>query len=810
MTELLAKVKLRPTRIGFLVRPSDRKSVREIMRINACLWGGQYNPIIPVFKDTPDEWKDKYVTNLEGRQVAEGYIKFFEPDVYVEAEIGLLEEVGLGEQREDRIHPSATSLDQFFTQEYRGVYEPFFGQSVLDIINESYLSERRFQLRDENLALYADSTNRIFAELCIGVYQENDKTQIIHDYYTEVFQPESVPSLPNTWLRLFFDGCVTPFSVTSKHFDIRRSWSDDPIIYVFDPSKTTDLIDLWNLRIQPSRVYPVPIGWLPELSNSLHSLIKHTFRPLKGNPNGVMHKTTLEISRSITENFAKTNILPFFYEVTKGSLITKYWHTPIWQVDYSNQFVSPPERAMLTSDEKDQSLLVKEDSYFHTEFETLSPSFSEHYSGSNKRWANVLSFTSTYQENSAALCMPYNTFEKDWPFKGLKEFIIGREGWTFLQNFKGTRELVNLLKQDEAIFNWLQHQGITAALSEAGLIAKQVINSLGGFWGLYLFDDTDSLIFINNLANSARIRTSDDKDNIRIEEFSGRSATIKQWQDMIAKRKAKGAHHRANLSSYIEKNVIKIGLETECHHCRAKNWHDLDEVSYRIKCIRCLKLYDFPQAEIKQHNQNWKYRVIGPFAVPDYAQGAYAALLTIRFFTKFRSSRSFDTYSTALEFEHEGKTFEVDFAIWSSEESGLDVYGEPRLIIGEAKSFAIDAVKESDLEQLKTSGSLIPGSFLVVSVLKESFSDDEIARLKKFVEWTRESKSYGPKHWLILLTATELFDDHLERNWKEKGKPYSDFANYHNTKSLESLSDSTLSIYLGEKSYYEWSEENKN
>ena len=49
MTDLSAVVRLRPARIALLVRPNDTRSVRRFMRISACMWGGIYNPIIPVF-----------------------------------------------------------------------------------------------------------------------------------------------------------------------------------------------------------------------------------------------------------------------------------------------------------------------------------------------------------------------------------------------------------------------------------------------------------------------------------------------------------------------------------------------------------------------------------------------------------------------------------------------------------------------------------------------------------------------------------------------------------------------------------------
>lgn len=549
------------------------------------------------------------------------------------------------------------------------------------------------------------------------------------------------------------------------------------------------------------------MDWVSDLSKPLIRYIKKNFRPLKGNPNGVMHSTTIEISRSISEDHFRKKFMPFFDGLPKGSMGYKFWRTAVWKVNYNEQFVSQPEKVKLTVTDKDQTLIVKDEDSLHSEFEGLSPAFPDRFSISKKRWANVLTLSSNYMETDVAVRLPYNTFEKEWPFKGYKNFSIGREGWVYPQDYKDSRQFISFLRQDEAFISWFKLKGLTVGLSEAGRIAKQVIDSLGGMWGLNLFDDEISIKFVNKLANSTRTRSRADNDVVLKEDFSGRAASISEWQKMISKRKAQENFLRVNLSDYIKRNVIKIGLETDCSYCNAKNWHDLDEVSYQVKCIRCLKHYDFPQGSIKKNNQNWKYRVIGPFAIPDYVQGAYASLLTIRFFTTFRNRDTSSCYSTAAEIRHEGRTFEVDFAIWASDESDFNASPEPRLIIGEAKSFAHDAIKNKDLEQLKEAAVLIPNSVLVISVLKKSFSRDEIDRLKKFVEWSRESSSYGPKHFVILLTGTELFNEFLSDCWKKKGKPYSDFSDFHSTRSLESLSDATLSIYLNEKPYHQWYDE---
>lgn len=195
MQEISANLRLRPTRIGFLVKPNDLGSIRKIMRINACLWGGMYNPIIPVFRNSPADWKNERFEYLKGYEIAKGYIKFFEPDVYVEAEAGLLEKVGLSELKSSTtFNDYAVGLSKFMFNEYRGLHEPFFGQSIYDLLCNEYEKERKFKLRDEHPAILQRNNVDTFAESCIGAYPSANELQYFFDTYTNVYKPQEVQS----------------------------------------------------------------------------------------------------------------------------------------------------------------------------------------------------------------------------------------------------------------------------------------------------------------------------------------------------------------------------------------------------------------------------------------------------------------------------------------------------------------------------------------------------------------------------------------------------------------------------------------
>jgi hypothetical protein len=56
-----------------------------------------------------------HLERSKGAAVAKGYVRFFEPDVYVEADGGLLEKAGLGALRQDPMfHSQVITLKELF------------------------------------------------------------------------------------------------------------------------------------------------------------------------------------------------------------------------------------------------------------------------------------------------------------------------------------------------------------------------------------------------------------------------------------------------------------------------------------------------------------------------------------------------------------------------------------------------------------------------------------------------------------------------------------------------------------------------
>lgn len=78
---ITVRLRLRPLRLAFLIPLNDRALLRRALQINTCVWGGRYNPIIPIFSRTPSWWSD--LVKPSARAIVRGYLDAFEPDYVV-------------------------------------------------------------------------------------------------------------------------------------------------------------------------------------------------------------------------------------------------------------------------------------------------------------------------------------------------------------------------------------------------------------------------------------------------------------------------------------------------------------------------------------------------------------------------------------------------------------------------------------------------------------------------------------------------------------------------------------------------------
>lgn len=407
MSSIRGTVQLRPTRIGFVVNPVDHAAIRKVMRYCACLWGGRFNPIIPLSRQLPASWREKPLRQrLSGTQLAERYIRFFEPDVFVDATGYAGKTLGYDGDTLGISGPRIVSLSDFVTKS-EDSFGPFvFGQDVFDLYKHLYQTEFKFvQHRKQPFATFEASSpsgGTPFCEAVFGMFPNNKELSHIIKAYNDIFFPKSFKT-SHAAFKEVLRNIATPLGVTNYGLQVDYEDNWNPLIFVFDPLKGPDLLDYWNLRIFSKDVVPINIHWFKESADYIRERITKNFRPLPRNLHGVMIDTTVEFASSISEDRAKDITQTYLRDLPDGSFSTKSWYTPLWDISKEDWHANAV-KATVTASSKDVELTV-DDKNLLSWLQLLSPDFSARF-GQKARWANVLHISSLGSESELAICFP--------------------------------------------------------------------------------------------------------------------------------------------------------------------------------------------------------------------------------------------------------------------------------------------------------------------------------------------------------------------------------------------------------------------
>jgi hypothetical protein len=275
---LSGTVRLRPTRIGFLVRPTQQSysDVRRIIRLCSCLWGGTFNPIIPVTTKLPDAWRREPYRELSGKGLADAFIRFFEPDVFVEAERGLAAKAGIKTTEHD-LHDRVVTLNELVQKDGHRRADFLFGLNIFDAYRDLY--ERKYQFvikKPQRFLLFEDKCDA-YCEAVFGAFPLRKELAYIRQGYLDAFEPEKKACSPKDCLEVLKSQLRSPLTICDYEIEVQSGSREDPTIYVFDPDCTSDLIDYWNLRQFRRHVLPIDVRWFLEAAD----LIVHSIKGLE-------------------------------------------------------------------------------------------------------------------------------------------------------------------------------------------------------------------------------------------------------------------------------------------------------------------------------------------------------------------------------------------------------------------------------------------------------------------------------------------------------------------------------------------------
>lgn len=797
MAKVEVRVRLRPVRLAFLVRPEDKAKTLQIFRINTCLWGGKFNPIIPFFKRMP-AWWDRHGRRFESaEQIVNGYLEWFEPDFVVEARRGLAAGLAIDKRR---VLQLSDVLMQEGDREKEGT-----GLSVLDLYRDLYQKHYQFVRRHKQPVVSvtpADPSFTMFSACVFGDFPRQAKLRYLTRAFDDAFEPDAISLTAATYERAFKTQPLSALQVGQQRLEVEYHDRQDAAIFVLDAHQPKDLIDFWNLRAVRSNVMAVPRQWLDEMSDFCRGIIRDNHRPLPGNTHGVMTSVTAMFARSISEADIKLLHKTFLAIDVPGANVIQPWYPSIWRP--SPSFTMRAMRPTLTASEskKDIELPTEGGS---VNFDSLSPDFAARF-GNDHRWANVVRLREWSFEGQLATSYPtdFRTELKTRLRLGSEQPIPTTEGFVVFPRYRDSGEHWELLEGSAAVTQWLKDFKISITTSESGRAAQQIIKTLGGCWG------------VRHIANAGIVNILDDMAK------GSRSMQADEFLQRVSNEAQGSLWHGGEYDYLVKRRAVELGLEVKCPKCDSWSWYSITQLDYSVTCELCLREFEFPKLERKQ-NSKWAYRVMGPFALRDFAMGGYAAALAIRFFSEVvtHTDRAGVTWASGLKLAlPEGREVEADFILWYQPKETFGNDFPTEMVFGEAKSYGryvkatkrADVFTPDDIDRMQALAEKFPGAILVFATMKQGFelSKGEVLRLRRLAEWGRkyEREHRRTRAPVIVLTGTELFTPYyLNEVWDAKGGKHKAFIDAHiDAADLHRLADMTQQLYLDMPAYHKWAD----
>ncbi len=756
------------------------------------MWGGLMCPIIPVMKQLPRQWRAE-VQFDKPLDITRGLLQFFEPDVFIETAAGQFALAGLEEKQSgyrDRLRYRKFSE---LTLKEHGLSEDLnIGVNIYDVYEHLYRTEFQYEKRNRpNIYNFkgGDKQNQAFFEAAFGMFPRGKLLPYLPSIYKQVFGAQDVKPDIEIWRDIVAGRAGYPLFYTTRNIDTIFGHSS-PSVFIFDPLNAADVIDFWNFRIFNRDVMPVSIHWLPESRENIFAYIRRNYRLLPTNPNGVMIRTHVHVARSLdSDNTFRCLCVPE-PKVPPNSFSLQSWYPRIWSIEDDDYVVRPTPGKLIVKSKQVQLTPSQSDQYTLMNYPALSPDFQVHNRGQGPGWVNVLQTRQYGRANEIADAMPSSALgnRDGYPVRGGNEQFVAREGLVTFHNFAHDSSYINLATPRQAIVSWLDTERIKAVPSSAGRIADQVIASVGGLNGCNIFEP-EIVQLLDKMARSRR-----EWPDGNVDEFPDRTATVSQWQKTLSSVHQRLFGDWKTLDRLVADGILQLGLTASCPNCTQENWYSLDDVASRVNCSRCRKTFDYPQGPPKS-KEIFKYRVVGPFATPNFAEGAYSVALTLKFLEYDFGMGDF-TYSTGLELTRDGVTRETDFFAWKGKGRFSQTVVGPATIVGECKSYAKGSFDVKDVDRLRELAILLPGSVLVAATLKKSLSEDEKVRLARLAQWGWKQAKQSP---LIVLTGHELYGHGpTTAIWKDAGGNLAKVADRHSyIRNHAELAALTQEVHLG-------------
>ncbi len=748
------KLLYRPLRIGWCVPSGDFESFRRAARATFTMWGGRYNPVIPVGEP----------------ELGDALVKLFRVDVLV---------------------PLSPQDDvQDFAKAYKYLPWPFFGHElfvdksgdrkgpvVVDISHpiirlhsECYKNN---SAPEPGVDLYewddADPLADIF--LCsYGAVPPPNETGV--DYLglarTHLFGARNVIQTGQA-IQLPQPGRETIASLNrafmETHYVVRNNW-DYPGFYVGEADNFADVVNFWNIRAAgvPVQFFdPKHEGRLKPKTDFWADQIRRA-PPRRFGPQGVAvwHRT----ERSVDDDLRH-----FGTGLTLCSVHTPLWNggnlqAPFMYFADSSALASVGENGGVTSVSfalSDKPFVVDRDTYDQQYVLSVDPGIG------------------LFQNERATLHTPFipelNVFYGRNVHFAWNEVRAEPESLELITAISSDSQSLRALDVTQLVAEIFGTVGIKATPSRAGLVATTLIRQMGGLEGCRPF----KIAGVRSLIENHRPDQSFDR-GCAMQTILGKDTehplSDYQWLYIEPRKIGSELKNGAVFSYLLDKGVFRPGLKFDCPSCNLEFWRSLDDAMSRLECEYCGHGFN---AAPQLRDKAWAFRRSGLFGRDDHQEGAVPVLLTLQQLMHMHNL-SDQVFTTAMTLMPSGAAIqpcETDFVVVTSRPRDHRI----QIAIGECKTRK--PITADDVSKLSAVAEAFPSDrfdvFVIFSRLTP-FTPEEVELAKA------ANKPYRTR--VILLTDRELEPSFVyERTAKE-------FDIRQTAVSYEDLANATVRVFF--------------
>lgn len=733
MTSEFTGIEYRPLRIGFCVRNGNRADLVTTAKWNSLLWGGIYNPIIPVGDKTG---------------LAKQLVNLFQVDVL----LPVAEDPALKRFADEfpwlrwpLMHPNSLFSEDPFNK----------GKTRVDVLDISHiigaLWEKEFKFldpKDSNCFapfwLKSDKANEVLT-LIFGAYPKKDFSFEYLKNYKAGLKAKDIKIAKDKNIPNRLSSAVTPIILTEQNMD-SYGGSRHLGSGVFFGSKNSfgDLMHFWNIRAAGAFITFLPV----ELKSRFSSYIKKHIAQIKTAPifrrdpevtfwysslddetvkklrDAFKVKGKTDIGCRVSEtNWNGLNIVPaydFFRETTGLTSTDTRQGNPSVTIQLSGKPVQKTRRGRLNQQLLVASLNTRMGLQFpnHTTNLPVIPQLNEWYA------------------REMMVGDPYRL--------RVEKNIIGRTVSVIIDSEDGAL-YINPVPKIDLIKKVFERAGIEAEISDAGLVAERLIARMGGdvMGNSRIFKVTGVRKYIDETRPDEQKTKEEMINKIRDKKPNTEENSFSKFENEFGVSGKMPLTPEDVFEVMLEKKLIKAGVEVRCPKCSLKTWLSLDEVSEYYTCEFCEEKSLFVHATkpLKKDGDgvDYSYRLSGLLGRSDNQLGAIPVILTLLEIFKFNHSMpDGQIYSTGLKmkFKEDGKEREIESDLAIFDLSERITKEDIEILIGECKTGNL--ITKETVEGLRVARELIQKSgikcHLVFTKTKGDFKQSEISHFKKLVK----------------------------------------------------------------------------